>query len=95
MQSPEPEETAPSEEPAADPAAVQGVSVDIHPPHGPIRSWKDFLLQLVTITAGVLIALSLEGVREWSHYRTLVREARETLAREIAENMKEVNIATR
>ena len=37
--------------------------MDIHPPH-PIRSWKDFAIQLVTITAGILIALSLEGVRE-------------------------------
>jgi hypothetical protein len=37
--------------------------VDIHPPHA-IHSWKDFGIQLVTITAGILIALSLEGVRE-------------------------------
>jgi len=29
--------------------------VDIHPPH-PIHSWKDFGIQLVTITAGILIA---------------------------------------
>jgi hypothetical protein len=47
----------------------------IHPPEGPIHSIKDFLLALTTITAGVLIALSLEGFIEWNHNRRLVREA--------------------
>jgi hypothetical protein len=65
--------------------------VDIHPPHGPIHSWRDFLLHLVTITVGILIALSLEGVRESIRDRALVREARGTIARELADNKKEVD----
>jgi hypothetical protein len=64
--------------------------VEIHPPHPAAHSFKDFLIQLVTITAGVLIALSIESVREWNHYRTLVSEAREMIGREIADNRKEV-----
>jgi hypothetical protein len=64
--------------------------VDIHPPH-PVHSWKDFGVQLVTITAGILIALSLEGVRESIHDRALVREARENIHREIADNQREVD----
>jgi hypothetical protein len=64
--------------------------VEIHPPHA-LRSWKDFLVELLTITAGILIALSLEGVRESFHDRALVREARETIRREIADNKKEVD----
>jgi hypothetical protein len=64
--------------------------VDIHPPHAPIRSVKDFLIQLVTITAGVLIALSLESLVEWNHYRILVGDARDTIALELADNRKEV-----
>jgi len=64
--------------------------VDIHPPHA-IRSWKDFGVQLITITAGILIALSLEGVRESIHDRSLVREAREKIHREIADNKREVD----
>jgi hypothetical protein len=64
--------------------------VDIHPPHA-IHSWKDFGVQLVTITAGILIALSLEGVRESIHDRALVREARENIHREIADNKREVD----
>jgi hypothetical protein len=64
--------------------------MDIHPPH-PIHSWKDFGVQLITITAGILIALSLEGVRESIHDRALVREARENIHREIADNKHEVD----
>jgi len=64
--------------------------VDIHPPHA-IHSWKDFALQLVTITAGILIALSLEAVRESFHNRALVREARENIRREIADNQRELD----
>jgi hypothetical protein len=63
--------------------------VDIHPPH-PIHTWKDFGVQLVTITAGILIALSLEGVRESIHDRALVREARENIHREIADNQRDI-----
>jgi hypothetical protein len=63
--------------------------VDIHPPHA-IHSWKDFGIQLVTITAGILIALSLEGVRESIRDRALVREARENIHHEIADNLREV-----
>ena len=49
--------------------------MDIHPPHA-IHSWKDLLVQLGTITAGVLIALSLEGVRETIRDSRLPEEAR-------------------
>jgi len=31
--------------------------VDIHPPHGPVNSFKDFLLHLLTVILGILIAL--------------------------------------
>jgi hypothetical protein len=55
-----------------------------------VHSWKDFGVQLMTITAGILIALSLEGVRESIHDRALVREARENIRREIADNAREV-----
>ena len=65
--------------------------MDIHPPHAPAHSWKDLSIQLATITAGILIALSLEGLREWRHERALVDEARKTIAREIADNLKEVD----
>jgi hypothetical protein len=54
------------------------------------RSLKGFVVELVTITVGVLIALSFEGLRQWGSDRALVRQAQETIAREIAENRDEV-----
>lgn len=65
--------------------------MEVHAPHGSIHSWKDLAIQLATITAGILIALSLEGVREWRHDRALVAEARRNIQREIAENKKELD----
>ena len=49
-----------------------------------VYSFRWFLLELATITAGVLIALSVDSVREWQQHRSLVRQARATIAREIA-----------
>ena len=60
--------------------------MDIHPPEGPVHSFKDFLFHLLTVTIGILIALSLEGLLEWHHHRALVQEARINLASEIREN---------
>jgi hypothetical protein len=47
---------------------------------------KEFLFQLVTITAGVLIALAIDGVVDWKHNRDLVREATATISREVTDN---------
>jgi hypothetical protein len=60
--------------------------VDVHPPHRSISTWKDFLLHLLTITIGLFIALTLEAAVQSMHHRHLVRDARETLRREIEAN---------
>jgi hypothetical protein len=62
--------------------------MDVHPPHGPIRSWKDFTLHLLTITIGLLIALTLEAAVESLHHRHMVKDARANLRREIVENQR-------
>jgi hypothetical protein len=62
--------------------------MDVHPPHGPIRSWKDFTLHLLTITIGLLIALTLEAAVQSMHHRHMVKEARANLRREIVENQR-------
>jgi hypothetical protein len=66
----------------------QEPALDVHPPHGPIRSWKDFTLHLLTITIGLLIALTLEAAVQSLHHRHMVRDARANLRREIVENQK-------
>lgn len=64
--------------------------LDVHPPHSRMSGFKDFLLHLLTITIGLLIALSLEGCVEWRHHRTLVREAEDGLRTEIDRNAQVV-----
>jgi len=42
--------------------------IDVHVPHGGVRTWKDFWIHLGTITLGLLIAISLEQSVEWLHH---------------------------
>jgi hypothetical protein len=60
--------------------------LEVHPIHLKIKGFKDFLLHLLTITIGLLIALGLEGVVEWRHHRLLVDEAEAGLHNEITQN---------
>jgi hypothetical protein len=60
--------------------------IDVHPPHERMHGWRDFLLHLLTITIGLLIALSLEGLVEWEQHRHLVDEAEASLHAEIQGN---------
>src|ERR1700733_14408633 len=60
--------------------------MDVHPAHQAPRTWSEFFLQLVTITIGLFIALTLEAGVESLHHRHLVREARENLRREMQIN---------
>ena len=64
--------------------------MEIHPLEGGIHSLKQFLLHLLTITVGILIALGLETSVQWAHHRALVREAQANLAAEIQENQREL-----
>ena len=65
--------------------------MDIHPPHERIHSWKDILVHLGIVTAGLFIALMLEGLVEWTHHRHLVAEARANIRQEIANNAKQAD----
>ncbi|MGA2834627.1 MAG: hypothetical protein ABSE55_16285 [Terracidiphilus sp.] len=60
--------------------------MDVHPPHAPIHSVKEFMVHLLAITIGLLIALGLEGSVEWLHHRHLARDARENIFQEIRAN---------
>lgn len=51
----------------------------------------DYLFQLITVTAGVLIALLIDGLMDWNNNRLLVAEARATIQREIADNKKDLD----
>jgi hypothetical protein len=60
--------------------------LDVHAPHHPIMGWKDFLLHLLTISIGLLIAVGIEGCVELHREHKLVQEARETMREEVQHN---------
>ena len=64
--------------------------LDVHAPHGRMEGFRDFLLHLLTITIGLLIALGLEGCVEWRHHRNLVHEAEDGMRGEISRNLDTV-----
>ena len=60
--------------------------MDVHAPHEPVHTWKDFFIHLAIITIGLFIALMLESFVEYIHHRHIVREARENIREEIERN---------
>ena len=48
--------------------------LDVHPPHHPANSWRDFFVHIATIVIGLLIAVGLEQTVEAVHHRKQVRE---------------------
>ncbi len=62
--------------------------MEVHAPHEPIHTWRDFFIHIVTITIGLLIAIALEQTVEWIHHRHIVHVARENIRHEIEGNEK-------
>jgi hypothetical protein len=48
---------------------VSAPMLDVHAPHQAIHAWKDFLVHIVAITIGLLIAIGLEQTVEYVHHR--------------------------
>ena len=53
--------------------------IDIHPPHGPTHTRKDFLIHMSAICLGLLIAIGLEQSVEAVHHRRERYQLREDL----------------
>jgi hypothetical protein len=51
----------------------------------------DYVFQFITITAGVLIALLINGMVEWNANRALVAEARLMIAQELTANKEDLD----
>jgi hypothetical protein len=60
--------------------------MEVHPPHEPIHTWRQFFLHLFTITVGLLIALGLEAAAEAIHHRHLLHQAERDLRKEMVDN---------
>jgi hypothetical protein len=60
--------------------------MEVHAPHEPIHTWRDFFIHIVTITIGLLIAIGLEAAVEALHHRHLREETLANLRAEIRGN---------
>jgi hypothetical protein len=56
--------------------------LDVHPPHHPSHTWRDFLIHIATIVIGLLIAIGLEQTVEYLHHRHERHQLEENLRAE-------------
>ncbi len=61
--------------------------LDVHPPHSPTHTWKDFFIHIATIVVGLLIAVGLEQTVEYVHHAHQRGELLEDLQREAEYNL--------
>ncbi len=64
--------------------------LDVHPPHSPTHTWKDFFIHIATIVVGLLIAVGLEQTVEAIHQH---RERHELMEQLDAEHRQVLNDA--
>ncbi len=62
--------------------------LDVHPPHSPTHTWKDFFIHVGTICVGLLIAVGLEQTVEYFHHQHQVADTRHELTHERELNRK-------
>ncbi|MGD0647396.1 MAG: hypothetical protein ABR971_05330 [Acidobacteriaceae bacterium] len=62
--------------------------LDVHPPHNPTHTWRDFFIHIATIVLGLLIAIGLEQLVEYFHHRHQLYEAREAIHIELEVNTR-------
>jgi hypothetical protein len=60
--------------------------MEIHAPHKPINSVKEFFIHIFTITVGILIALGLEQAATAYHHHELAENARANILSELHDN---------
>ena len=61
--------------------------MESHPPEHPIRSFRDFAVQIFTVTCGIVIALGMEALVVHRHEAHLLRETRAEFSAEIQDSI--------
>jgi hypothetical protein len=61
--------------------------LDVHPPHAPTHTWKDFLLHIATIVVGLIIAVGLEQTVEAVHRHSELHQLEVDLHEESQANL--------
>ncbi len=73
----------------ADQAPAARTSIDAS--HARVDSVRGFVLELIIVTVGVLIALSVDSARQWTQERSLVRHAKATITQELMANKRDLD----
>jgi hypothetical protein len=61
--------------------------LDVHPPHAPTHTWRDFFIHIATIIVGLLIAIGLEQTVEAIHHDHQREELRSAIDRDIQQSI--------
>ena len=61
--------------------------LDVHPPHAPTHTWRDFFIHIATIVIGLLIAIGLEQTVELLHHHHQAHHLEEALQAESQRNL--------
>jgi hypothetical protein len=69
--------------------------LEVHPVHGAVRSWRDFVVHIVMIAIGLGLALTLQQTVEYLHHRHQIAETRRALLQERAGNRQTFDSQTR
>jgi len=65
--------------------------LDVHPPHSPTHTWKDFFIHVGTICVGLLIAIGLEQTVEYFHHQHQLHHFEEALRKESDLNLTDTD----
>ena len=68
--------------------------LDVHPPHAPTHTWRDFFIHIATIVVGLLIAVGLEQAVEAIHQHRERHELMEQLDAEHHQVLKDAEDLT-
>jgi len=61
--------------------------LDVHPPHTPTHTWRDFFIHIATIVVGLVIAVGLEQTVEAIHHLHQASELVESMRSEARQNI--------
>ncbi|HEX3838097.1 MAG TPA: hypothetical protein VHW25_14135 [Steroidobacteraceae bacterium] len=83
-------------QPAQLPSALTSISIaedlapmlDVHAPHQPTHTWRDFFIHIATIVVGLLIAVALEQTLEAFHRHHQSYAARAAIESELLKNLQ-------
>ena len=65
--------------------------LDVHPPHSPTHTWKDFFIHVGTICVGLLIAVGLEQAVEYFHHQHQLHRFEDALRDESQMNLRNID----